>query len=136
MRRLILALICAAALPAAAAEPVTFQSLFRAGATPTPAAEALAGREVELVGFMAPSLKVDAPYFVLVKSPMDSCPFCSPDATWPKQLAVVYPSAPIVPVGPNAKIVVRGILELGAVADAEAGLTSHLRLRDATFQRR
>lgn len=133
---LLIAALTLALAPARAAEFVTFSTLFKTGSTPSPKAEALAGREVELLGFMAPSLKIDAPFFVLVKSPMDTCPFCSPDATWPDQLAVVYLTAPIEPVGPYQKLLVRGTLELGAQTDPDTGLTSHLRLRAAQFWRK
>ncbi len=95
--------------------------------------KALAGRQISMRGFMAPPLKAEAQFFVLTEIPMSLCPFCSSDADWPDNIAVVYLDEKQTFVQPSQTIEVRGILEYGSWTDPETGFVSLLRLRQAEY---
>lgn len=96
--------------------------------------KALAGQAVTMHGFMAPPLKAEARFFVLTEIPMALCPFCSSDADWPDNIVVVYLDHRQTFVQANARIEVRGRLEVGSWTDPETGFVSLLRLRGAEFR--
>ncbi|RWX80976.1 hypothetical protein EPK99_01155 [Neorhizobium lilium] len=95
--------------------------------------KALAGKPVEMRGFMAPPLKAEAQFFVLTEIPMSICPFCSSDSDWPDNIAVVYLDSRQTFTQPNEQIKVRGVLEFGSWTDPETGFLSRLRLRQAEY---
>jgi hypothetical protein len=96
--------------------------------------EALAGKRVTMLGFMAPPLKAEANFFVLTETPMALCPFCSSDADWPANIVVVYLARTQTFVQPSRIIAVDGRLEMGSWTDPETGFLSLLRLREARYQ--
>ncbi len=99
------------------------------------AAGALAGKPVELAGFMSPPMLADAAYFVLSRSPLPNCPFCVPAASWPDDIVVVHLLTPGVDIDhPNRAVAVRGILDLGECDSAVPGLSSHARLTNAMWR--
>ncbi|MDH2925443.1 hypothetical protein EV693_11423 [Nicoletella semolina] len=95
--------------------------------------KALVGKKVTINGFMAPPLKAESQFFVLTKTPMAVCPFCSSDADWPEDILVVYLGKRQNFVQYNAMISVKGILEYGVSVDPDTGFVSLLRLREAQF---
>ncbi|WP_040959275.1 hypothetical protein [Sinorhizobium fredii] len=95
--------------------------------------KSLDGRDVEMSGFMAPPLKAEAKFFVLTEIPMSICPFCSTDADWPDNIAVVYLDEAQTFVQAGVRIDVTGKLEVGSRTDPETGFLSRLRLRGATY---
>ncbi|AWI59617.1 hypothetical protein [Sinorhizobium fredii] len=95
--------------------------------------KSLDGRDVEMSGFMAPPLKAEAKFFVLTEIPMSICPFCSTDADWPDNIAVVYLDEAQTFVQAGVRIDVTGKLEVGSWTDPETGFLSRLRLRGATY---
>lgn len=94
----------------------------------------LSGKAVAVRGFMAPPLKAEAKFFVLTKTPMALCPFCSSDADWPNDILVVYLDEKRTFVPPSKLIEVAGVLEFGSWTDPETGFVSLLRLRHSTFE--
>ncbi|MEZ5936058.1 MAG: hypothetical protein R3F54_29970 [Alphaproteobacteria bacterium] len=94
----------------------------------------LAGREIEIPGFMAPPLKPDASFFVLTKRPMAVCPFCDTEADWPLDIVLVLLREQQEWVYFNRPIMVTGVLELGVAIDQETGFVSKVRLTDAKFE--
>ncbi|TDQ59414.1 hypothetical protein EDC45_0061 [Mesocricetibacter intestinalis] len=94
----------------------------------------MAGKQVVMRGFMAPPLKAESQFFVLTKTPMALCPFCSSDADWPEDILVVYLQERQTFVQYNAAIEVEGRLEYGSWTDPETGFVSQLRLRNAVFR--
>ena len=97
-------------------------------------AKALAGKSVEMQGFMAPPLKAEAKFFVLTEIPMSLCPFCSSDADWPANIVVVYLREAQTFEQANKVIEVSGRFEIGSWTDPETGFVSLLRIVDARFQ--
>ncbi len=95
--------------------------------------KALAGKTVKIRGFMAPPLKAESQFFVLTRTPMALCPFCSSDADWPEDILVVYLTKRQTFVQNSRQIQVEGILEYGSWTDPESGFVSLLRLRNARF---
>ncbi len=99
------------------------------------AAGALAGRPVELIGFMSPPMMAEADYFVLSRSPLPNCPFCVPAASWPDDIVVVHLLTPGVDIDhPNRAVAVRGILDLGECDSPAPGPSSHARLMSALWR--
>ncbi len=93
----------------------------------------LSGQTVGISGFMAPPLKAESTFFVLTRTPMALCPFCSSDADWPEDILVVYLAERQTFIQYNTPIQVEGKLEHGSWTDPETGFVSLLRLRDAHF---
>lgn len=90
--------------------------------------EALSGEEVEMNGFMAPPLTAGVRFFVLTKTLMAVCPFCSTDADWPTDIVVVY-----LPDGEELRptehpVKVTGRLETGTYTDEDTGFVSLVRI--------
>lgn len=94
------------------------------------------GKEVKIIGFMAPPLKADAKFFVLTQYPMALCPFCSSDADWPPDIIVVFLKKRQSFVQFNAPIEVTGTLEIGSQTDPETGFVSLMRIVDAKFKKK
>ncbi len=137
-RRSIIAagLACAAgAGPARAAERTKIRDLWAAGGSFSAEASRLAGKSIEMRGYMAPPLKPEALFFVLTRIPMAVCPFCDTEAAWPDDLVVVETRRALIPSAFNDLITVTGVLELGAKTDSATGFVSRVRLVDAVFAR-
>jgi hypothetical protein len=79
---------------------------------------------------MAPPLKPDAKFFVLIKMPMAVCPFCETEADWPRDIVLVR-LRERQDWSFNRPIVTEGVLELGTEVDEETGFVSRVRLTDA-----
>ncbi len=105
-----------AAWAANAAELIDWEALFASTGLfeiKIGTADLLAGRLVELSGFMSPPLDRAADYFVLTRSPLPDCPFCAPTASWPDNILVVRVPTPGVDIDdPMRPVVVRGRLTL------------------------
>lgn len=101
----------------------------------TPGARALVGQSVTIPGFMAPALKPDADFFVLTRTPMSTCPFCSSGGDWPVDIVFVRLARASDAVEPSYAITATGTLEWGASVDEETGFVSLVRLTDAVWSR-
>jgi hypothetical protein len=137
-RRSILGLACLApfaALPARAAELVTFADLTVADDQYTEKARKLAGKAVEMHGYMAPPLKPEIDFFVLTSLPTAICPFCDAAASWPDDIVLVKLSRPVRALAYDRLLDVSGTLEIGIETDAATGFVSLVRLRDAKYTR-
>lgn len=94
----------------------------------SPKLQALAGKQVAMVGWMAPPLKPKLDFFVLTKAPLATCPFCSTAAEWPPDIVLV-----IMPPGRTAepttkRLRVVGRLEIGVKEDPVTGFVSLVRI--------
>lgn len=131
----------AAALPAQRAlasdsERLFFYELYNKGTTTlSDKALSLDGNPVEIVGFMAPPLKAESPFFVLTDVPMLTCPFCDEIAYWPDNIIYVTSNQELPVVPYNRQIRVAGTLSLGEKTDEATGFVSLVRLQDATVIR-
>jgi hypothetical protein len=135
-RRSMLGLACLApfaALPARAAELVTFADITVADDQYTEKARKLAGKLVEMRGYMAPPLKPEIDFFVLTSLPTAICPFCDAAASWPDDIVLVKLSRPVRALAYDRLLDVSGILEIGIDTDAATGFVSLVRLRDAKY---
>jgi hypothetical protein len=128
--------VAAALLPlrsslAADTERLFFYQLYSSGTELSDLAKSLAGKWVEIVGYMAPPLKAESAFFVLTDTPMETCPFCDEIALWPDNIIYVTGDE-VLPILPfNRQIRVSGILELGPDIDQATGFVSLVRLRHA-----
>jgi hypothetical protein len=135
-RRAMLGLACLApfaALPARAAERVTFADIAVADGQYTEKAKKLAGKLVEMHGYMAPPLKPEIDFFVLTSLPTAICPFCDAAASWPDDIVLVNLSRPVRALAYDRLLDVSGTLEIGTFTDKETGFVSLVRLRDAKY---
>jgi len=96
-----------------------------------PAVRSLAGKRVQILGYLAPPLKPDVPFFVLTRSPVSLCPFCNSDADWPSDIVVVYPRNGNAGREDGLPVAVSGTLELGSKTDPRTGFVSLVRVVDA-----
>jgi hypothetical protein len=96
-----------------------------------PKTKALAGREVQILGYLAPPLKPDVPFFVLTRAPVALCPFCNSDADWPADIVVVYPRTGMRWTQDGMPVAVSGTLELGSKVDPQTGFVSQVRVVNA-----
>lgn len=122
-----------------AAETLAFGEFYKEtvrGLTFTPKLTQLAGRQVTVVGAMAPPLKAIGNFFVLTKDPVSLCPFCNSDADWPADILVVYLKGETFFVQKNRPLAVTGRLELGSYTDPATGFVSLVRLVDAEYHER
>src|SRR5690606_19387874 len=105
--------------------------IVRGGIEYTPNLLALEGQEVRMVGYMAPPLKPRIEWFVLTRSPMETCPYCSDAAEWPPDVVMArLPSGRTANTEAfNVLIEVTGIVDLGIDQTEEEGL-SLIRLLD------
>lgn len=142
-RRWLIAASFVAALPiggpARAATALAFDRLYAEfgvrGLVFSAEVQAAVGREVSLVGYMAPPLRAEARFFVLTREPLAICPFCQSDADWPSDIVVVIlkDQSPLVSAG--TRVTVTGRLEAGSAVDPETGFVSQLRIVDAVYRR-
>lgn len=95
----------------------------------------LAGKTVVVAGYMAPPLKPESAFFVLTRSPVSICPFCSSDADWPADIIVVYLKIPMGFLQDGSPVSVSGVLQMGSKRDPETGFVSQLRVVDASVKR-
>lgn len=125
--------------PVAAAEFITFEGLYKSfgvrGFAFADRMMALKGREVTIVGYMAPPLKPESAFFVLTREPLAICPFCQSDADWPLDIVVIYLKQETPLVAAGAKVAVTGHLEVGSWTDPRTGFVSQIRIADASYHR-
>jgi hypothetical protein len=101
----------------------------------SPKAKSLMGKSVRVLGYMAPPLKAEAAFFVLIRAPASVCPFCSSDADWPVDIMVVYPRQNGQKLHSATPMAITGRLELGSKIDRETGFVSQVRIVDAELQK-
>lgn len=118
-----------------AAERLKIRDLWAGGGQFAPLASQMAGKAVELQGYMAPPLKPEIDFFVLTRIPMAFCPYCDSEASWPDDLVLVFVDNAISPVPFNDLIKVTGTLDIGTKTDAGTGFVSRARLLGAQFVR-
>jgi hypothetical protein len=111
-----------------AADRVTFADLWSESAEFSQRAKELAGKTVEMRGYMAPPLKPEVEFYVLTSTPMATCPFCDSEATWPQDIALVMLARPLKAQAYNRAISVTGILDIGTQTDEKTGFVSRVRL--------
>lgn len=116
-------------------KPLYFSELYKEHMQFTDKAKGLNGREVSFYGYMAPPIKVESNFFVLTKTPLSVCPFCESEADWPDDLIFVTSQGnePFRIIAYNRKIIVSGLLDLGANKHEETGFVSRVRLLDAFY---
>lgn len=123
----------------AAASTLTFAELYgpvtASGIQLSAAAQALVGKQVSLQGFMAPPLKAESDFFVLTRTPMSSCPFCSGAADWPVDIVMVSLGRAAETIGASDVITVSGQLDAGLKVDPATGFASLVRIVNATWRR-
>ncbi len=140
-RSILLGLAAAAALPARQAlandpQRMFFYDLYVKGTTTlSERVLTLNGTPVEIVGFMAPPLKAESPFFVLTDIPMETCPFCDDIALWPDNIIYVTSDAELPMVPFDRQIRVSGTLDVGEALDEETGFVSLVRLQHAAVIR-
>ena len=136
-RRSILALALTAPFAGAAraAESVTFPDIAIANDQFTEKAKRLAGKSVEMRGYMAPPLKPEIEFFVLTSLPTAICPFCDAAASWPDDIVLIFMGRPIRALAYDRLIKVTGKLEIGTDTDEVTGFVSRVRLRDSSHAR-
>lgn len=117
-----------------AAEPISLRSLYNKDLSFSDLATSLDGSAVEVLGFMAPPLKANTPFFVLTKSPMSVCPFCETEAEWPDDILAVYTKRVFRAVSFSRRIRAYGTLTLGTFTDPDTGFLSRVRLQNASFK--
>ena len=130
-RRLLVGLAVVAsfgAREALAANHVTFADLWSESAEFSERAKELAGKTVEMRGYMAPPLKPEVEFYVLTSTPMATCPFCDSEATWPKDIVLVMLARPRSTQSYSRPISVSGILDIGTQTDEKTGFVSRVRL--------
>jgi len=117
-------------------ERLQFRDLFDRDFTPSVRAQALAGREVTLIGFVAPSPIDDAPFLVMVGAPAQFCPYCAvPEDQDKLPYLLVYPVEGLERYGARLRIRVQGALEIGLAHDEALGLPNMMRIRGARVVR-
>ena len=121
---------------ARAGERMRFEEMYKAsgvlGLEMSDKLIALNGKPVEISGFMAPPLKPDSKFFVLTRTPVSVCPFCSSDADWPNDIVVIYLKGNNNFYRDGTLVKVVGKLEIGSKVDTVTGFVSLLRLADAS----
>jgi hypothetical protein len=136
-RRSLLALAVLAPIAGAAraAEGVSFADIAIANDKFTEKARRLAGKTVEMRGYMAPPLKPEIDFFVLTSLPTAICPFCDAAASWPDDIVLIFMGRPIRALAYDRLIKVTGTLEIGTDTDEATGFVSRVRLRDSNYAR-
>jgi hypothetical protein len=135
-RRSLVGLACLApfaAMPARAADLVTFADLSVADDVFTERARKLAGQSVQMHGYMAPPLKPEIDFFVLTSLPTAICPFCDAAASWPDDIVLVQLNRPVRALAYDILLNVSGTLDIGEQTDAATGFVSLVRLREAKY---
>jgi hypothetical protein len=121
------------AAAARAAETVSFDDIAIADDQFTDKARRLAGKAVEMRGYMAPPLKPEIDFFVLTSLPTAICPFCDAAASWPDDIVLIFLGRPIRALAYDRLIKVSGILEIGTDTDEATGFVSRVRLRGSKY---
>jgi hypothetical protein len=137
-RRALVALGCLApfaAVPARAADRISFADVWTEGGEFSARAKALAGQRIEMRGYMAPPLKPEVDFFVLTGLPMNVCPFCDSAAAWPEDIVLILLDRPVHAIDYDRLISVSGILEIGTETDEATGFVSRVRLRFAKYSK-
>ena len=120
-------------LPLAAAEAIRMRALYETDGSFSELAESLKGQQVTIKGFMAPPLKPMVTFFVLTQGPVEVCPFCDSEASWPRDIIFVRPKERVAPKT-GRPLLVTGTLELGTETDPETGFVSRVRLVGAEYE--
>lgn len=112
--------------------PITFDEFYagfdmRSGITLSDKLQSLDGIEVVMEGYMAPPLKAELDWFVLTSVRLEFCPFCSTDADWPTDIAVVYLINDVM-ISTQAPVRIEGRMEIGSSIDPETGMVSLVRI--------
>src|SRR5947209_4485093 len=128
-RRAIVGLACLAPFASLshAADRIAVADLWAEGAEFSSRAKQLAGKPVEMRGYMAPPLKSEVDFFVLTSLPMAVCPFCDSAAAWPEDIVLVFLNRPVRAIGYDRLLIVSGTLHLGTETDAATGFVSRVR---------
>ena len=135
-RRVFVGVACLAPFGAAdAAERVSFAAIVLKGDEFSERAKQLAGKAVEMRGYMAPPLKPEVNFFVLTALPTAVCPFCDSEAAWPDDIVLVMLDREVRALSYDQLINVSGILDLGTQTDAATGFVSRVRLLGAKYSR-
>jgi hypothetical protein len=127
-RRLFVGLALVTPFAARAADRVTFADLWSEDAEFSNRAKELAGKTVEMRGYMAPPLKPEVEFYVLTSTPMATCPFCDSAASWPQDIVLVMLARPLRPQSYSRALTVNGILDIGTQTDEKTGFVSRVRL--------
>jgi hypothetical protein len=128
---LMVALLLSSVAAQPAATSIKFSELYTTsirGLEFSPKTQELNGKRVELAGYMAPPLRPRLTFFVLTKTPLAVCPFCSSAADWPPDIVVVYLPKGRDMLSTAAPLRIRGRLELGVKDDPETGFVSLIRI--------
>lgn len=86
------------------------------------------GQQVEMVGYMAPPLKPKLDFFVLTRTPLSTCPFCSDATQWPTDMVLVVMPEGQTTIVTLKRLKVVGRLEVGLKEDPETGFISLVRI--------
>jgi hypothetical protein len=130
--------LCSVVSAQTAAIPIKFSELYSKisaqGVELSPKLQAANGKRVEMLGYMAPPLKVNIDFFVLGSKPMAECPFCTSVADWPSDIVLVlFRDGRSVRFSAGA-VRVRGKLELGVKEDPDTGFVSLIRIYADEFE--
>lgn len=112
--------------------PITFDEFYegfdlRRGLVLTDKLLSLDGKDVVMEGYMAPPLKPELDWFVLTRIRLEFCPFCSSDADWPTDIAVIYLTNDTI-VSTQLPVRIHGRMEIGSAVDPETGMVSLVRI--------
>lgn len=112
--------------------PITFDEFYdgfniRKGLMMSEKLRSLDGQEVVMEGYMAPPLKPELDWFVLTQVRLEFCPFCSSDAEWPTDIAVIYLADEMIAAS-QMPVRVHGRMEIGSAVDPETGMVSLVRI--------
>jgi hypothetical protein len=133
-RRVVLSgLLASSVVAAGAKERPRIADLYRGGEGPTALALSLAGQRVSLDGFMAPPLRADGRFFVLMTTPSPLCPFCDDAEEWPESIIAVFTKRPFSPAPFYKPIVATGTLAIGERVDPGTGFVSAIWLENGDF---
>lgn len=127
-----LGLIFSASRAQPSAAPIKFAELYGTitvrGMEFSPKLLELQGKRVEMLGYMAPPLKPRIEFFVLTRTPLATCPFCSTVADWPPDIVLIYAPKNREVTSVAGPLRVRGRLEVGVKEDPETGFVSLIRI--------
>ena len=114
--------------------PINFTELYSGASITGPIlsekAKSLNGKLVVMEGYMAPPLMPNVDFFVLTRTPMVYCPFCSTAADWPFDILFVRMAGgqSLPPTVPTQGIRVIGIFSVGTATDPATGFVSQVRI--------
>jgi len=133
----LLVLFSVTSAPLLATDTIAFGEFYKQsvlGIKLTPKLVGLAGKQVTVVGFMAPPLRATGNFFVLTRQPVSLCPFCNSDADWPADILVVYLKEDQTFIQRNRPLAVTGRLEVGSYTDQGTGFVSQVRLVGSHYE--